>query len=801
MITNSSPRDQGLSPSIGTLLQDALAPVLDYARPKAAPPAHSRPSLVEQASTDQASAGSTLHSIFRDRVANSPAALAASDATQSFTLAQLHQRANFFAAQLARAGAKHRTPIALILPPSLDLLAGILAALKLGAFYLPLDPELPRPHIQLCLNDARPTVLTTHTLARTFGLVKAALTDQPGSASEPAGPSVLPQDTAALLYTIGATSIPKGVEFTHAALLHALVALGDEIALTASDIFLAASSVSTPAATFELLLPLVSGAPVIIAPAEHSRDPWHLSRLIESSGCTVFHAPPSVWQALISIGWRPPRPIKALSSGEPLPRKVANQLLGLDLQLWTLYGSAATTSWSLVHRVQPGESPIPLGKPLAGTSAFILDNQQRPLPPNLPGELFLGGPTLAKGYRGQAALTARAFISLPSAQATRLYRTGDRALRREDGTIELCDAIGDTTSPTIPAELTHTHRGWSQTQKTVATLWSEVIAAPITSLDDNFFDLGGHSLLIARLQHRFTSTFGRPVTMAVLFHNPTLRQHAALVESLLESTTAQPSGILALQPSGTRPPLFWFHPTPFVRNLIHGLGDDQPLIASVLTPEDIEQVGPAPSMEAIAARHAASILAVRPEGPFYLGGYCIGGVVAYAVAAHLTAAGHHVELVILLDSQNPVFYRRVDRLSVEFSKIRFYFGRALRKKKSAISLTDRLADRFRALLRSTAAPATEMGAAEQLTDLASGTYRPPAYSGSVLLLQPQERPAKVNYRPGWLTVVQPGLEIADVPGHHDELLAAQNAPAVAAAMAARIQQQEARRTRQVEMTA
>ncbi len=737
----------------------------------------------------------TLLSAFSSITSSRPHAIAACDVQAACTFAQLDHRANFLASRLLKAGAQPATPVALLLPRSLDLLAGILAVFKLGAFYLPLDPELPRSHVQLCLNDAHATVLTTAPVARTFGFVNAVLVDKPGVAATFQCPSPLPQDKAVLLYTSGVSSTPKPVELTHAALVHALFALRDAIAFSSSDLLLAAAPVSSSIATLELLLPLLFGAQVVLATRDQATDPWHLSRLIETSGCTVFHAAPSTWQALLSIGWHPPRPIKALSSGAVLPRETANRLLDLGLELWNLYGSPETTAWSLVHRVRPGNGDVPIGRTIGDTQAVVLDRQQNPLPPNVPGELCLGGASLAQGYRGQPALTARFFFQLPSDPATRLYRTGDRAICREDGTLEYQGPIASSPARrTTPPALTQPFPGWSQTQRTIAALWMEVLRVPVTSLDDSFFDLGGNSLVVARLQHRFTSTFGRPVTMAALFHTPVLRQQAAFVESLLAARNPRPSGILALQPSGTRPPLFWFHPTALVRNLSAGLGNDQPLIASVLTPEDIERVRPAPSMEAIAARHAAAILAVRPNGPFYLGGYCVGGVVAYAVANHLIAAGHSVELVILLDSQNPVFYRRIDRFSVELSKVRFYFSRALRRNHSTTSLSERLLDRLRAIIRSTAPPATEMSAAEQLTNLASGTYRPPPYSGNVLLLQPQERPAKVNYLPGWLPVISPNLEVEDVPGQHDELLTAENAPAVAAAMARRIRTRESSRT-------
>ncbi|HVH88102.1 MAG TPA: amino acid adenylation domain-containing protein, partial [Terriglobales bacterium] len=317
-------------------------------------------------------------------------------------------------------------------------------------------------------------------------------------------------------------------------------------------------------------------------------------------------------------------------------------------------------------------------------------------------------------------------------------------------------------------------------EQRLATIWCEVLKVPAVDRNDNFFDLGGHSLMLAALAQRIEAAFESRLSIATLFHVPTVQGQAALLEQAQSSATV---GLFPLQPDGARPPLFWLHPPAHIVHLTEALGRNQPVFGVGLTEPDLEKLGPSPSMESIAALHAQAILAAQPHGPLFLAGLCTGGIVAFETAAQLQAAGHQVALLILLDAQNPVFYRRIGSLSVELSKAYFYLKQAMREARPQNRAT--LQQRFIRLitLRKEIWPPSmvpiETVLGQHMTDAAAYRYKPPLYSGDVLLLQAKDRPHRVDHTPGWRTVVAGTLMTREVDGHHDELLHRENAGALA----------------------
>jgi thioesterase domain-containing protein len=264
---------------------------------------------------------------------------------------------------------------------------------------------------------------------------------------------------------------------------------------------------------------------------------------------------------------------------------------------------------------------------------------------------------------------------------------------------------------------------------------------------------------------------------------PILDGQAALLESSADSAA---SGLIEFQPNGTQPPLFWLHPQAHIVHIAETLGPDQPMVGVALTESHIEKLGPEPTLESIAALHVREILDTQPRQPFFLGGFCTGGIVAFEIAAQLQRAGHHVALLVLLDAQNPVFFRRISSLSVELSKAYFYTKRAIVQQRAQHSAT--LQERLHRLITlrkevwrpRTAGVETVFG--EHITDAAAYRYKPGTYNGDVLLIQPKDRPAFVDHAPGWRTVISGNLLTAEVNGHHDELLDRENADGIAEVM-------------------
>jgi amino acid adenylation domain-containing protein len=393
----------------------------------------------------------TIHGLFEAQAIATPDAIAiwADDRDWSYT--ELDRRASALAGELRRAGAGRGDLVAVAMERSPETVAGLLAVLKTGAAYLPLDPDLPHARLAWLLEDARPAVI----LADEAALAKLPASDArvvvagaPARADEPAlAPDALapddlapddlaPDDLAYVLYTSGSTGRPKAVEIRHRSVVNLLTSVQAEIGFEAADTLLAVTTLSFDIAALEIFLPLISGARLVVAGRRDAADPVRLAALMDRSGCTVMQATPATWRGLIAGGWSGNLRLKILCGGEALPRDLAAELLERGGAVWNLYGPTETTIWSMIHRLSPQDDPVPIGRPLANTEVYLLDRGGEPVPLLAAGELMIGGDGLARGYRGDPELTAQRFTTFGSVRASKLYRTGDVARRRGDGTIE-----------------------------------------------------------------------------------------------------------------------------------------------------------------------------------------------------------------------------------------------------------------------------------------------------------------------------------------------------------------------------
>jgi amino acid adenylation domain-containing protein len=385
----------------------------------------------------------TLHGLVQAQASRTPDAPALRFEAETLTYAQLEAEANLLAAHLQRAGAAPDTLAAVFLDRSHHLPAALLAVLKTGAAYMPLDPGTPAARIALCLEDGTPPVILTQ---------RARLADLPASSAtvliledllaSPIPPAfqpiaVDPQDLAYVIHTSGSTGRPKGVELRHAGVVNFLLSMQREPGFTAADTLVAVTTISFDIAVLELFLPLITGGTVVLASRETALDPRTLATLLVESRATVLQATPATWSALIGINWPGLPGLKALCGGEALKRSLADRLLALKLDLWNVYGPTETTIWSTLAHIGHQPGAIDVGRPIDNTTAYILDPQQNAVPINVPGELYLGGIGVARGYRNKPDLTAEKFVSPPIATGARLYRTGDYALYRENGAIEI----------------------------------------------------------------------------------------------------------------------------------------------------------------------------------------------------------------------------------------------------------------------------------------------------------------------------------------------------------------------------
>src|SRR5262249_30910160 len=244
-----------------------------------------------------------------------------------------------------------------------------------------------------------------------------------------------------VIYTSGSTGKPKGVQITHRSVVNFLASMRREPGICASDRLLAVTTMSFDIAGLEIYLPLTSGANVILSTTDTVRDGIALAGLIEKSRPTLMQATPATWRMLLESGWRGFPGLKILCGGEALSRELANQLLTIGDEAWNLYGPTETTIWSAIHKVDRRESAVPIGKPIANTTCYLLDAVRQLVPVGMPGELFIGGDGVARGYLNRPELTAEKFVPDPFDPDRRLYRTGDMAVYLPDGNIEFLRRI------------------------------------------------------------------------------------------------------------------------------------------------------------------------------------------------------------------------------------------------------------------------------------------------------------------------------------------------------------------------
>ena len=384
------------------------------------------------------------HTSFVQCAAETPDAIALICGTKQLTYRELDAQSSRLAAHLNSEGVGAGQIVGIHLERSLDMVVAILATWKCGAAYLPLDPVFPAERLSYMLEDSSAKfVISTSKLAsrRPSMAVQVVELDAQAAAIAAQTSTALPAPAtsdalAYVLYTSGSTGKPKGVEITHRALVNFLTSMAREPGLQPSDRLLAVTTISFDISILELMLPLSMGARVAIANSDETQDGYALGDLIEQHGITVMQATPATWRLLIESEWAGSANFKALCGGEALIPGLADQLLERTGELWNMYGPTETTIWSTCAKIESADH-ITIGRPIANTRIYILDDHGQPLPPALAGELWIAGEGVARGYLGNPQLTAERFADDPFAPGpgARMYRTGDWARYDETGEI------------------------------------------------------------------------------------------------------------------------------------------------------------------------------------------------------------------------------------------------------------------------------------------------------------------------------------------------------------------------------
>ena len=391
-----------------------------------------------------------IHQLFETQVEKTPDAIAVVFEEELISYRELNQRANQLAHYLQSLGVGSEVLVGLCVERSLEMVVGVLGILKAGGAYVPLDYAYPQERLAFMLQDAQVSVLLTQEKLKS-GLpnhqaeIICLDTNWQSIDYELDNPThnITSNNLAYVIYTSGSTGQPKGVQIQHRSAVNLLNAIAQEPGLTAEDTLLSVTSLSFDIAVSEIFLPLSVGAKLVLVSREVAADGTQLLKALTTSGATFMQPTPVTWRLLLAAGWQGSPQLKMISTGEALPRELANQLLPKGACLWNLYGPTETTIWSTGYKVTTGNKAISIGYALANTQLYILDSHLQPVPIGISGELYIGGEGLARGYLNRPDLTAKKFISNPfnPNPKSRLYKTGDLARYLPDGHIEYLGRI------------------------------------------------------------------------------------------------------------------------------------------------------------------------------------------------------------------------------------------------------------------------------------------------------------------------------------------------------------------------
>ncbi|MDX3662222.1 amino acid adenylation domain-containing protein [Streptomyces sp. ID05-26A] len=564
--------------------------------------------------------GVLVHELAESSADRTPDAVALVFEDQELTYRELDERANRLAHLLRSRGIGRGDFVGISLPRSLDLVVAQQGVLKSGAAYVPLDPEYPADRLAYMVADSGlRVVVTLAAFSERFPGVATLPLDETDFSGVPAARlarTVEPDDLAYVIYTSGSTGKPKGAMLPHRGVVNLADELARMLGIGPGNRMLQFASFSFDVSVADIMVTLRSGATVVLA-AQHDLQPGpDLARTITSQRVDVACLPPTVLRLTDPASVPGLRTLMA--GGEACPEEVA-AAWAVGRRFLNVYGPTEASIWITAADCDGTESPLPIGRPITGSTAYVLDAHQEPLPVGVPGELHLGGVQVARGYLNRPELTAERFVADPFGGG-RLYRTGDLARFRPDGQVEflrrmddqiklrgyrielgeiqtaVCahpsvraavviareDVPGDVrlvayavaadgceidaaelraslrrglpeymvpsafvAVPTIPRnpngkldhhalpkpESVRSERvvvpAGNQTERTISDVWREVLRMDRVGADDNFFDLGGNSVLLVKARSRLAELFAREVPTVTLFTYPTVRALAA----------------------------------------------------------------------------------------------------------------------------------------------------------------------------------------------------------------------------------------------------------------------------------
>jgi len=716
----------------------------------------------------------TLPALFEAQVARNPSAVALVDGSQRLTYLEVEEQANRWAHELIAMGIGPEDVVAVALPRSAAMVIALLGVLKAGAAYLPLDPDYPAERLAYLLEDAHPDALialealalevppTLPRLSPETPDMQARLAAQSTQAPDDAErcTALNPENPAYVIYTSGSTGRPKGVVVTHANVSRLFQVAGRVVVTGPDDVWTLFHSYAFDFSVWEIWGSLTSGGRLVVVPYLVSRSPVEFLALLQAEAVTVLSQTPTAFYTLAQAEHECAEPVPlalryVIFGGEVLELSRLAEWAARQpvVRLINMYGITETTvhvtHLTLNMASLAKSSGYPIGRPLEDLTVHVLDSALRPLPPGIPGELYVGGPGLTRGYLGQPGLSATRFVAAPfGLSGERIYRSGDRGRYRTDGSLEYqgrtdsqiklrgfriepgeIEAVllshadvaqaavilrQDTPAPprlvaylvahakatlepqrlrehaaaylpeymlpaafvvlpvmplTVNGKLDHQRlpppqgdeaqvsddyvAPCSQEEQILCEIWQNVLGVKRVGVTDNFFNLGGDSILALTVIAKVTAAFTCRIPISTLYIHPTIYTFATQLRRKLQ----RPSAPVTIYHTGQSraPTLFLVPPGSGDSNCYRHLAAELPRYITVIGLERTEVPGTIPTMssnmEVIAANYISAIKMVQPNGPYVLVGWSLGGVVAFEIARQLYSKDKSPPLLLALDSE------------------------------------------------------------------------------------------------------------------------------------------------------
>ncbi|HXM22671.1 MAG TPA: amino acid adenylation domain-containing protein [Terriglobales bacterium] len=841
-----------------------------------------------------------LHDLVTNQAERRPEALALVNGAGQLTYRDLDRRSNQLAAYLQKRGIVAEMPVGLYLEPSLEMIVAILGVLKAGGACVPLDPTYPADRLQHVFAETQLRVVLTQQHLRPelpprdaeFLCLDSEWNRMKQESTDPVPAKAGPENLAYVIYTSGSTGKPKGVQITHRNLVHSTYARSHYYGPDAGR-FLLLSSYAFDSSLVGIFGTLCQGGTLVLTPGPLQPNLTRLALLIAQHRVSHLLCVPSLYSLLLDQADQLASLRVAIVAGESCPAELVERHYRVLPQatLYNEYGPTEASVWSTVYKCRAGQSAklVPIGRPIPNARVYVLDPHLNPLPVGVPGELYIGGPGVVRGYLNRPTETKERFIPDPLAEipGAHLYKTGDLVRYLPDGNLELLGRLDDQVKirgfrvelaeieavisehggvrqaivalrehtkgepsviayvvpidpshfdteelrtflgkklpePMIPSAfvrlenfpllpngkvnrnaLPAADRPVSAAQFVapkgelefeLVGIWEGILGRRAIGVTDNFFDLGGNSLLVAKLLLRIEQRLGKRLSLASIFQAPSIQQLAAMLDG--QNAPMHHAAVVPIQAQGSKPPLFWVRGGPLFLPLANRLGPDQPLLGLHLPASDASRLQVPYELEDIATELVRCMREVQREGPYYIAGLCVNGVIAYEMARQLVAQGEEIALLVVFDAQNPAYYEdfsQESRRELLWKRIAFQFSNL--RSAGLTGLPDFIRDRLTGIRRRLSVrywrachalhvrvKVDHLEDLENIVHPASFVYRPKPYPGPVVFFQSTDWPVGRywDFHASWNGLICGGLELHKIRGGHESMFYEENVDLLAA---------------------